>query len=146
MSAVGEAVTNMANSEVQQIGEDLLKRNAPGPNVTADSHNHGEHHGPPLSTYFKVFAALMILLFITVGAALLDFGHYGPQFAWMNIVVAMIIAVIKAMLIFVFFMHLKWSTKLVWLFAGSGFLWLIVLFTLGLADYFTRGMVKLPNP
>jgi cytochrome c oxidase subunit 4 len=128
----------MAKSEVEQLGQDLLKRNAPGPNVTHDSHNDGEHHVVPLAVYFKVFAALMVLLFLTVGAAVVNFEHYGPQFAWLNITVALIIAIIKAMLIFVYFMHLRWSTKLVWLFAGSGFMFLIIMFAFTFADYFTR--------
>ena len=115
-----------------------MSRSESGPSDVASHHNDGEHHVVPLALYFKVFAALMILLFMTVGAAFIPASIlevWGP----LNVVIAMAIAVVKALLIFTFFMHLKWSTRMVWLFAGSGFMFLVVMFALTYADYFTRG-------
>ena len=135
----------MAQNELEELGQELISRHEPGPSDVASHHNHGEHHVVPISLYLKVFAALMILLFMTVGAAFIPasiLASWGP----LNIMIAMTIAVVKALLIFMFFMHLRWSSKVVWLFAGSGFMWLVIMFMLTFADYFTRGWGGAPLP
>jgi cytochrome c oxidase subunit IV len=104
--------------------------------------DHHEHHAPngeghhghvvvPISLYLKVFAALMVLLVVTLLAAIPDLGPW-------NIVIAMTIAVAKALLVVLYFMHLRWSTKLVQLFAGAALYWLAILFVLTLNDYMSR--------
>jgi len=133
----------MAEQIPSQNLENLVDRHAQGPN-SQEGHGH-EHHIVPVQTYFIIIGILMVLLIVTVGAALFDFSHFGAQWAWLNIVVAMVIAVVKACLIFWYFMHLKYSSKVVWLFAGAALMWLVIMFALGNADYFTRGWLPTPG-
>lgn len=93
---------------------------------------HGGHVLVAPSVYYRVFAALMILLVLTVAAAQVDLG-------FLNIVIALSIAVVKAALIVLYFMHVRWSGKLIWVFIGSAILWLGILFLYSLSDYFSRG-------
>jgi cytochrome c oxidase subunit 4 len=62
----------------------------------------------------------------------------------MHIVVSLGIAFAKAILIVLFFMHVKYKAKLVWLYVGAGFFWLAILFVISLGDYLTRSW--LPSP
>ena len=89
-----------------------------------------EHHVSE-KTYYIVFAALMALLVVTVGAAQIDFGP-------LNIAIALTIAIIKAVMIILYFMHVRYSSRLVWLFAGAGFFWLVIMIGITFADYLTR--------
>lgn len=82
--------------------------------------------------YIAVFAALLFLTLTTVWAAGQDFGAY-------NTVVALGIAIAKATLVILFFMHVRWAGKLVQLFVASGFIWLVILIAITLADYVSRG-------
>ena len=88
-------------------------------------------HAVPVSLYYRVFATLIVLTVITVAVAYVDFGP-------MNDVVAMTIACTKATLVILYFMHVRWSGKLVWLFAASGFMWLIVLLAITFGDFVSR--------
>lgn len=99
-----------------------------------EHHADSEHHIVPLSTYYKVFAALMVLLLITVAAAQIDLGAF-------NVPIAVGIAVAKAVLIILFFMHVKYSSKLVWVFSGAAFVFVGIMFALTMSDYFTRGLL-----
>jgi cytochrome c oxidase subunit 4 len=47
----------------------------------------------------------------------------------------------KATLVVLFFMHVRWGTRLTWVIAASGFFWLLILFGLTMQDYLTRGWV-----
>lgn len=106
---------------------------------------HNTHHVISLSVYYRVFAILMVLFVLTVAAALVDFAHLiGPQWAWLNIVIAMTIAIIKAVVIILYFMHVKYSSRLTQVFAVAAFVWLGILFLFGLTDWFSRPM--LPDP
>lgn len=89
-------------------------------------------HVSPVRTYLLVFTALMVGTAITVAAA---FVHLGP----LNNVVAMGIAITKAALVVMFFMHVKYSSRMIALCVVSGVFWLTVLFVLTLSDYLTRG-------
>lgn len=82
-------------------------------------------------TYLIVYAALLLLLLATYGAAFLDLGA-------LHTPVAIGIAVAKAVLILLFFMHVRSSSRLTWLFAAAGFLWLGILFLFAMSDYVTR--------
>lgn len=89
-----------------------------------------EHSTSPL-VYILTFAALMVLTLLTVWIATIDLG-------WANDVVAMGIAVTKALLVLWFFMHLRYSTRVTVLTAVAGFFWLAILIFLTLNDYMTR--------
>ena len=85
--------------------------------------------------YFLVFAALMGLLVLTVAVSFIPYG----RLAWLGILIALTIAAVKAVLVALWFMHLKGSPRLVRIFVVSGIFWLLILFHLTLVDYLTRG-------
>jgi cytochrome c oxidase subunit 4 len=89
-------------------------------------------------TYVGVFAALMALLGATVVIAYIHLGK-------LNMIVALTIAVIKATLIILYFMHVRYSSRLLWVFVGAGFFWLIILFALSFSDFLTRGWLPQPT-
>jgi cytochrome c oxidase subunit IV len=84
--------------------------------------------------YYGVFLALMIGTALTVAVAFVDLGA-------LNNVLMLGIAMTKALLVILFFMHVRWSTRLTWVVAASGFVWLLILFGLTMQDYLTRGWV-----
>ena len=57
----------------------------------------------------------------------------------------MVIALAKAIMIVLIFMHVRYSERLVWVFSGAAFLWLLILIALTLNDYFTRGWLNIPG-
>jgi len=79
-----------------------------------------------------IFLALMLGTGLTVLAAFRDFP--GP----LNAIVALTIAVVKAMLVILYFMHVRYSSRLIWLIIGSALFWLAILFALTISDYSTR--------
>jgi cytochrome c oxidase subunit 4 len=85
---------------------------------------------PP--TYFRIFAALLALTGLTVLVAYLPLGG-------LHTVLALAIAVAKAVLVLLFFMHLLHSTRLTWLCVAAGVFWLGIMLTLTFADYLSRG-------
>ena len=93
-----------------------------------------EHHIAPLRLYYSIFAALIVGTIVTVAVAFVDLGP-------LNNVVMLAIACTKALLVILFFMHVRWSTRLTWVVAGSGFFWLLILFAFTMADYMSRGWV-----
>lgn len=84
------------------------------------------------TTYYAIFAALLVLTAVTAGVAFIDLG-------FMNTFVALTIAVIKATLVILYFMHVRYSSKLTWVFIGAGFLWLMILMAFLFADVLSRG-------
>ena len=92
-------------------------------------------HVAPKSLYYLIFGALMVGTALTVGAAFIDMGP-------LNNVVMLAIACTKALLVILFFMHVRWSSRLTWVVAASGFVWLLIMFGFTLADYMSRGMIK----
>jgi cytochrome c oxidase subunit 4 len=97
------------------------------------AHDHGEHV-VPRKVYFAVAAALMVLLVATYAAAQVDLGPF-------NIVVALAIAFTKAILVVLFFMEVRWSSRLTWVVAAAGVLWLLLLIGGTLDDFLTRAHV-----
>ena len=89
-------------------------------------------HIVPRKTYFSVFGALLVFTALTVFAANINFGK-------MNDIIAMTIAVTKMMLVLLFFMHVRYSSRLIWVSVASMFFWLIILLALTLTDYTSRG-------
>lgn len=86
--------------------------------------------------YFAVFGALLALTALTTGVAFVDLGRVG------NIAVALTIATVKVVLVMLYFMHLRYSTRLTMIFAAAGIFWLGILLVLTLSDYFSRGWVS----
>lgn len=84
------------------------------------------------SLYIKVFLALEALTLVTAGVAYLKVGPF-------NTIVALAIAVTKMMLVMLFFMRLRESTRLTWAVVLGGFFWFGILIALALNDYVTRG-------
>lgn len=91
-----------------------------------------EHHIVPPRTYATVLVLLMVLMLLTIGASYVHLG------ALANLLLALLIAFTKMSLIVLFFMHVKYGTNLTRIFAGAGFFWLIIFFTLLFADYMGR--------
>lgn len=116
---------------------------------TGPAHGHdqghvGGQHIVGLPTYFTVFGALMVLLIITLGAAAVDFAKLlGPRWHFLNIAIAMLIAVIKAVLIIAYFMHVKYSSKMTMVFAAAAFVFVTIMFALTFSDYQTRGWMPM---
>jgi len=88
--------------------------------------------GATLKLHTGVFLALLALTAATVGIALVDLGAF-------NTAAALAIAGLKAALVVLFFMHLRWSSRVNWLAAAAGLLWLALLIGFTLSDYVTRG-------
>ena len=92
----------------------------------AHAHGEHEHHGPSTFLLIVIFAALLLLTWATVGVTVWDFGYQ------MNLVVAMAIAFVKAALVGIWFMHLRWDPPIFGftLIASLGFVTLFIIFTL----------------
>ena len=82
--------------------------------------------------YLMVFGSLLVFTALTVYAAGLDLGA-------LNTPVALVIAITKGSLVILFFMGVRWNTPLTKTVAISGFVWLLILFAMGMNDYLTRG-------
>ncbi len=91
-------------------------------------------HVAPKSLYYLVFLALVVGTALTVFVAKFDLGA-------LNNIVMLTIACTKALLVVLFFMHVRWSTRLTWVVAAAGFFWLLILFSLTMSDYLSRGWV-----
>lgn len=96
-----------------------------------------DHHIISQKTYALIFAALFVLLVLTVAASYVDIGI-------LNIVIAMTIAVAKAVLIILYFMHVRYSSRLTWVFAVAAFFWLGILLGLTMTDYISRPWLPVP--
>lgn len=88
-------------------------------------------HGPTRTTYYIIFGLLMALLFVTVGVAYI---HLGP----FNDLAAFSIASVKAILVLLYFMHVRYSKQLIGVVACSGLVMLVILVTFVMTDYLTR--------
>lgn len=95
-------------------------------------------HVVPTRVYLTVFAILMVLLILTVYVAFLPLGAF-------NLPVAMLIAVVKGIIIVMYFMEVKYGSKLLWIFVSSSFLFLVIFLVLTMNDYATRGWMTLPH-
>ena len=97
-----------------------------------------EHHIVPLRVYFTVFTALIVFTALTVWVAYIDLGS-------LNIFVALGIAAFKASLVMLYFMHVKYSSRLTQLFSVCGFVWLAILLSFVLLDVYSRDWLS-PSP
>jgi cytochrome c oxidase subunit 4 len=100
---------------------------------------HMESHEPHIGLpgYFGVFAILVIGTILTYTVALRDLDFIFPG---ANTLVALLIAFTKMTFVMLFFMHVRWSPKLIWLSAISAFFWLAIMFAFTMQDYLTRGV------
>ena len=92
-------------------------------------------HIVPKSTYYTIFSLLMLGTAITVGVAFLDLGAF-------NTVVALVIACTKAALVVLFFMHVKYSTRLTWAVVAGSIFFLFIMLALTFNDYLTRHLLS----
>jgi len=99
------------------------------------SSNHDGQHGS-LRLYLGVFLALLVLTALTVWSAFQPLGA-------LHTPVALGIAGTKALLVILYFMHVRWSSRLTWVFASSGFLFLVILLVFTLSDFRTREWLPL---
>ena len=83
-------------------------------------------------SYYRIFATLLVLTALTVAVATFDLGRF-------NAVIALSIAMCKATLVALFFMHLRYSVRLTWLIVSAALLWLLLLIGLTMGDVLTRG-------
>ena len=88
-------------------------------------------HIVPTRVYYTIFGILVLCTYLTVQIAFVDLGPF-------NIVVALVIAVFKATLVILFFMHVKYSTRLTWAVVVGSVFWLAILLVLTFSDYLTR--------
>lgn len=101
-------------------------------------HDDDHHHIVPIPVYLTIFGALLFGTALTVAVAFVDMGAA-------NIFVAIGIAVTKATLVVLYFMHVKYSSRLVQLAAVTGFLWLGIMLSFTLADVETRDWQPAPG-
>ena len=90
-------------------------------------------HVLSVKLYAAIFFALVALTLTTTGVAFINLGGS------LNVIVALTIAVVKALLVILFFMHVRYSDRLTWIFVGAGFFWLAIMMALTLGDFLTRG-------
>ena len=100
-------------------------------------HEEYQEHVVPYTVYLAVFGALMVLTAMTVAVAFYDLGN-------LNVAVALTVAVIKATLVVLFFMHVKYASIITKLVVISSLVWLGFLFFITLSDYLTRGWLASP--
>jgi cytochrome c oxidase subunit IV len=93
-------------------------------------------HIVPVRIYLIIFATLLVGTALTVAAAFYDFPW---QF---NTIIALTIATAKATLVVLYFMHVRYSVRLVWVILASALFWLAILFALTFSDYTTRGWLS----
>jgi cytochrome c oxidase subunit 4 len=106
------------------------------PREQSPHHDPMVHHIIPIRTYLLIFAVLVVLFILTVAVAFVDLGP-------LNFVVAITIAITKAVLIILYFMHVRYSSRMTWVFAGAAFIWLALLLSMTMADYISRSWLPI---
>jgi len=96
--------------------------------TTHHDSGHTQHATP--ATYLKTYIFLVVMMCLTIAVSRIQLGA-------LNNIAALGIALAKATAVVLFFMHVKYSTKLTWVWAALGFIWLFLLFGI-LGDYVTR--------
>lgn len=107
-------------------------------NITTAAHahdNHEEHHVVSIGLYLLVFGVLVVGTILTFLTAQVDLDWLFPG---ANTLLALLIAFTKMSFVILFFMHVRWSSPLIWLTALAGFFWLAIMFAFTMQDYLTR--------
>lgn len=103
-------------------------------------HNHDEHAGEHehigIPGYLLVFGVLVVGTVLTYVVALQDLD--GVLFPGANTLLALAIAFTKMTFVVLFFMHVRWQSRLIWLSAVAGFFWMAIMFAYTMQDYLTR--------
>jgi cytochrome c oxidase subunit 4 len=94
-------------------------------------------HIVSLKVYVTIFLALLAGTALTVVAGLQDFPGQ------LNVIIALTIAVLKATLVVLYFMHVRYSSRLIWVVFASALFWLAILFAFTFSDYWTRGWLQI---
>jgi cytochrome c oxidase subunit 4 len=95
-------------------------------------------HIVPKRVYFLVFITLIVMTWVTAFVSTIDLGR-------LNVFVALSIAIFKASLVILFFMHVKYGTKLTKMIVLAGLYWLLLLLFIAMADLWTRGWMGVPG-
>jgi len=103
--------------------------------MAEETHDAQGAHITPVRVYLLNYGALLVLLALTYGAYVINLGV-------LSNLVALAIAVVKALLVLLFFMGLRYTSRLVWLWAGAGFMMLVILFTT-VTDFITRDWIRI---
>jgi cytochrome c oxidase subunit 4 len=101
-------------------------------------HHDDENHIVPIHVYIAVFLTLIVFTWVTAWVSTIDLGR-------LNIYVALSIAIFKASLVVLFFMHVKYGTRLTKMIVGCGIFWLILLLFIVMTDVRTRGWMGVPG-
>ena len=100
-------------------------------------HDHYEHDHMNIPKYLGIFAVLVVGTILTYFAATVDLDFIFPG---ANTLLALLIAFTKMTCVMLFFMHVYWSPRLIWLSAVASFFWLAIMFAYTMQDYLTRDM------
>jgi|SRR5258705_8719851 cytochrome c oxidase subunit 4 len=95
-------------------------------------------HIVPVKVYVVIFLALLVGTSLTVLAAFQDFPWQ------LNTIIALTIASVKATLVVLYFMHVRYSSRLIWVIVASALFWLCIMFALTFSDYLTRDWFPQP--
>ncbi len=95
-------------------------------------------HVDSVLTYTIIWIVLIGATVLTTAVASVDLGVFSP-------VVALTIAAAKSILVALFFMHVRHSSRLTRLVVMGGLLWLLILISLSMADFATRGWIGVPG-
>jgi cytochrome c oxidase subunit 4 len=90
-----------------------------------------KHHVLSLPAHLAVFGVLLILTAVTVAVATVDMGPW-------NTIVALVVASVKGLVVILWFMHVKFASKLTRVFVSAGFVWLVIMILLTAGDYANR--------
>ncbi len=101
---------------------------------------HEEHIGIP--GYLGIFGILVVGTILTYFVATIDLDGIFPG---ANTMVALLIAFTKMTFVVLYFMHVRWQSKLIWLTTLAGFFWLAIMFAFTMQDYLTRGSGTFTN-
>ena len=103
----------------------------------SDKHEeHAEHEHMNIPKYIGVFLVLVVGTVLTYVTAQWDLDVIFPG---ANTLLALLIAFTKMTCVVLFFMHVYWNSKLIWLTAAGSFVFLVIMFAFTIQDYMTRG-------
>lgn len=95
-------------------------------------------HIVPVRVYITIFLVLLVGTAVTVAAAFVDF-----RLPYINTVVALTIATIKATFVVLYFMHVRYSSRLIWVIMAAALFWMAILFAFTFSDYLTRDWISI---
>src|SRR5215217_4985821 len=94
-------------------------------------------HIVPVRVYITIFLVLLVGTALTVAAAFVDFP-------WrLNTIVALTIATIKATFVVLYFMHVRYSSRLIWVILAAALFWMAIMFAFTFSDYLTRDWISI---